>query len=57
MFPVFRKRKTELTENGNFSFFAENGNGELSRVCCKRKRKPEVFVSLIGTINSNRRLL
>ncbi len=29
MFPEFRERKTELTENGNFRLIAANGNGEL----------------------------
>jgi hypothetical protein len=55
MFLEFRKRKTELTENGNFRLFAENGNGKLPFVCLKRKRKL-VFLGR-QMINGNRRVL
>jgi hypothetical protein len=35
MFPEFRKRKTELTDNGNLRLFAVNG---------KRKRQTSVYL-------------
>ncbi len=46
MFPEFRKRKTELTEDGNLRLLAANGKG-----------KPMFVVLGRQTINGNRRLL
>jgi hypothetical protein len=46
MFPEFRKRETELTEDGNLRLLAANGKG-----------KPMFVVLGRQTINGNRRLL
>ncbi len=42
--------ETRFTKNGNFHFFAANGNGnsKLLFVCCKRKQKKGNLFSLVG---------
>ncbi len=56
-FPEFRKTENGTNGNSNFCLFAENGNGELPFVCCKRKQKAEICFLCKQTMNSNRRLL
>jgi hypothetical protein len=44
MFSEFRKRKTELAENGNFCLFAANGKWKQQTSVCllQTERKTEV---------------
>jgi hypothetical protein len=53
MFPEFRNRKTELTENGNFRLFAAKGKQKTSIFLLQM----EVYFLGRETINSNRQLL
>jgi hypothetical protein len=50
MFPGFRKRKAELTENVNFRLFVatKNGNGKLPFVSCKPETENRSLFSLVG---------
>ncbi len=48
-FLEFRKGKTELTENHNFHLFS--ANGKLPFVCCKRKRKTDIFFAIAVSAN------
>jgi hypothetical protein len=41
-FPEFRKRKTELTENGNFRLFAANGKRKRQTSICLLQMETEV---------------
>jgi hypothetical protein len=42
MFPEFRKRQTELTENDNFQGFSENGMAIFCLFAAEQKQKTNI---------------